>query len=62
MTAHEITTAARNAGFTAVTSADGRRVLIGLTHQTVNIMDVQIVIGFENTMTRSGNGVIVTAK
>lgn len=61
MTAHEILTTARNSGFTAVASADGRRVLISLANQTVNIMDVQMVVGFDNVMTRSGNGVIVTA-
>jgi hypothetical protein len=60
MTTHEIVTIARNSGFSAVASADGQRVEITLTHQTVNMMDVQMIIGFDNVMTRSTNGVIVT--
>lgn len=60
MAAHEIITALRNSGFSAVASADDRRVLVNLTNQTVNIMDVQMIIGFDNAMVRSGNGVVVT--
>ena len=60
MAAHEIITALRNAGFSAVASADDRRVLVSLNNQIVNTMDVQMVIGFDNPMGRSGNGVIVT--
>ncbi len=60
MNAQQITTIARNSGFCAVTSADNTRVVISLTNQIVNIMDVQMIIGFDHTMTRSGSAVIVT--
>lgn len=60
MATHTIITTLRNAGFSAVASADDRTVTVSLNNQTVDVMDVQMVIGFDNAMTRSGNGVLVS--
>jgi len=58
---NDIVITLRNSGFSAVASADGKRVLVTLKNQTVCMMDVQMVIGFDLVMTRSGNGVLVFA-